>query len=431
MNKKLLPILMLLLLSLSTQAQSLSALLKNAEVAEKAGHFMIAAELWERAGRLKDSDPSLLHRAAENYARARDYRRAADCYQGALADDRFPLAALRYARSLKQQGRFEEAKNGFDRFAQQYHGEFKAMMISIAELEIDGCKLALQLYGNRDTTLLFPVIQDSINSPENEFAAIPFSEQLLYFSRAFGPQVKLMRSKRVGTQLSFPEEATSLPESVSGKFYSGCFAPDGSRFYYTQCDQGCPAEKGGSVTQGPCSIFCIRRTEAGWATPERLWPYINLDGSTSLFPQVAQTGGLEYLFFSSDRAGGFGGLDLYVCERTRESEALDFSFPQNLGSKVNTGADEVTPFYQADAQILWFSSFGHPTLGGYDIYKTEKVTGGWSKPEHAGLPFNSPADDYFLVIKKSGEGAFLSSNRSMEGIKMNTLDDDIFELKEY
>jgi len=428
MKKALLVVFALFLFSPHAKAQSLSSILKKAGRAEKAGQLLLAAELWEHAGRLKNSDPFYLYRAAENYARIRDYRRAGDCYLVALTDERFPLAPLRYARALKQQGRYVEALKFFEKFAEGYVGDSKALMIPVVENEIAGCKLALKLFENQDTILLSLIFPDSIHTSENEFAPIPFSDQLVYFSRSCDQHVKFMRSIHHGTKFGVPEEAISLPEAVSDKFYTGCFTPDGSRFYYTQCSEGCPAESGGSIQSDACSIFCIRRTETGWGAPERLWPYINFIGNTNLFPQVAHSDGLEYLFFSSDRVGGFGGLDLYVCVRPLDAEALDFSFPQNLGNKVNTGADEVTPFFQADAQILWFSSLGHPSIGGLDIFKTEKVDGVWSKPVNAGLPFNSPSDDYFLVLKKSGEGAFMSSNRILTGQAKNTFDDDIFEL---
>ena len=68
-------------------------------------------------------------------------------------------------------------------------------------------------------------------------------------------------------------------------------------------------------------------------------------------------------------------------------------------------------------------------MGGLDIFKTEKEGATWSKPLNAGLPFNSPADDYFFVLKRSGEGGFLSSNRQVDETKTSTSDDDIFELK--
>jgi len=411
-----------------TKAQPLPTLLKNAERESIAGHFLQAAELWERAGRLKNSDPALLHQAAEAYVRVRDYVRAADCYRVAMVDARFPLAPLRYARALKQQGRYEEAAQAFEAFAQQYRGEYKAVMIAVAENEIAGCIMAPQFIDNQDTATTLSLFLDSLNTAENEFSPIPFSDQLLYFSLAAEHRAKLMRAKRKEEIWGQPEEANSLPEAVSSKFRSGCFSPDGSRFYYAQCEESCLAESGGSGSSAPCMIFCIRRTEAGWADPERLRPYINFEASTSMFPQVAQAEGVEYLFFSSDRVGGYGGLDLYVCERPLDSEELDFSFPQNLGRIVNTGADEVTPFYQADTKTLWFSSMGHPSLGGLDIFKTEKIDSAWSRPQNVGMPLNSPADDYFFVLKKSGEGAFFSSNRRVGEIKTITSDDDIFEL---
>ncbi len=413
----------------SANAQPLPALLKNADREAHAGHFRAAAELWERAGRLKNSDPALLYQAAEAYARVRDYLYAADCYRVALTDARFPLAPLRHARAIKQQGRYKEAAQAFEAFAQQYHGDYKSVMVAVAENEIAGCEMALQISGNQDTTTIVRPLPDSLNTEENEFAPIPFSDNLLYFSLASQSRTKLMRAKRKEEIWGQPEEAKSLPEEVSGKFRSGCFSPDGSRFYYAQCEEGCPAERGGSAAASPCAIFCIRRTEAGWAVPERLRAYINLEKSTSMFPHVAQAEGAEYLFFSSDRVGGFGGLDLYVCERPLDSEELDFSFPQNLGRMVNTGADEVSPFYQADAKALWFSSLGHPSLGGLDIFKTEKVGSTWSKPQNLGIPLNSSADDYFFVLKKSGEGAFFSSNRRAVETKTTTTDDDIYEVK--
>jgi hypothetical protein len=345
-----------------------------------------------------------------------------------LEDPKFPLASLKYARALKQQGRYAEAEKWFETFAQNYQGDYKAVFFKVADNEILGALSALKLLDNQDSTMRITRLADTLNSAENEFAPIALSGQLLYFSLATPDHALLLRSMQKSGAWGRPEIAQSLPEAVSASFNTGCFSADGARFYYTQCEAGCTAQSGGSVVNAPCALFCLRRTEAGWGAPERLRPYINLEGSRTLFPQVSQSDGVEYLFFSSDRKGGFGGLDLYVCERPLESDQLDFSFPQNLGVKVNTGADEVSPFFQADDKVLWFSSLGHPSIGGMDVFKTEKDGVGWSKPRNAGVPINSSADDYFFVLKKSGAGGFLSSNRSVEGIKLSTTDDDLFEL---
>ncbi len=419
----------ILILSANGNAQPIPTLLKNAEREAKSGHYLAAAELWERAGRLKNSDPAILFQAAEAYDRARDYLHAADGYRAALSDGRFPLAPLRFARMLKQQGRYEESVQAFENFAQGYQGEYKAILMSVAENEIAGCELALQLAKNQDTTILVRPLPDSLNTLENEFAPIPFSSGLLYFSRAAENRALLMRTKRKDSVWEKPEEAKSLPEPVSAKFRNGCFTPDGSRFYYAQCEEGCLASGGGSLRPVSCVVYCLRRTEDGWAEPERLRAYINMEGSTTMFPHIAHADGKEYLVFSSDRVGGFGGLDLYICERPLEADDLDFSFPQNLGRTVNTGADEVTPFYQADIKTLWFSSFGHPSIGGMDIFKTELEGTGWTRPQNAGMPYNSPADDCFFVLKRGTEGAFFSSNRRSGETKMTTTDDDLFDVK--
>lgn len=410
------------------EAQPVSTLLKNAEREASAGRFLAAAELWERAGRLKNADPALLYQAAEAYARARDYHRAADGYREAVSHPKFPLAGLRFARALKQQGRYTEAATAFENFAQGYRGEHKAVLMSVADNEIEGCLLAAQLLENQDTTTKISALPDSLNSPENDFSPIPFTDDLLYFSQSSEPSTRFMRSIRKMQVWGTSQEVNSLPPEVLAKFRSGCFSPDGHRFYYSECAGNCVAQQGGGAQAAECALFCLRRTEDGWAAPERLPAYVNAEGSTAMFPHIAHSGGVEYLFFSSNRPGTLGGLDIYVCERLLESETLDFSFPKNLGRAVNTGADEVTPFFDPGSETLWFSSLGHPSMGGLDVFKTQREGSRWTKPQNAGSPINSPADDCFFVLKKSGEGAFFSSNRTHPDGKVTTHDDDIFEL---
>lgn len=429
MNLRCYMVIALLVSCSSIQAQPVSSLIQKAEKEAKAGQFMAAAELWERAGRIKNADPDLLYLAAEAYNRCRDYLRAGDCYRSALNAPKYPLAPLRYARAIKQQGRYEAAAIAFEQFIQNYSGPQRAVLVTVADNEIAGCNLYAALVQNQDTNLTIRALDAALNTPENQYAPLPFSDQLLYYSQSDTEKARLMRYLQKDGEWKMPEEAGSLPESVAVRFRSGSFSPDGSRFYYAQCADACPAASGGSVSAAPCTLFCLRKTEDGWSAPERLRPYINLEGSTAMFPQISQAAGTEYLFFSSDRVGGFGGLDLYVCERSLEADVLDFSFPQNLGGSVNTGADEVTPFFQADTKTLWFSTLGRPSIGGLDIFKTELDQGVWSKPLNLGLPYNSSADDCFFVLKRSGLGAYLVSNRGVSETKSSTTDDDIFELR--
>ena len=171
-----------------------------------------------------------------------------------------------------------------------------------------------------------------------------------------------------------------------------------------------------------------RDKNGGWKQPERLRDYINLPETSAMHPFVCSDSLNEWLFFASNRPGGFGGLDLYACERRLDSDQMDFSLPQNLGERVNTAGDEITPFYEPASDVLYLSSYGHVSHGGFDIFSTRQVAGRWQKPGNGGLPLNSPADDFFFVLKKDGKGGFFSSNRLFGSARTSSGDEDIFEI---
>ncbi len=408
--------------SLSTQADDLLA----------SGRIGEAAATYEQAARLDAGNTALLYKAAEAYYRVRDYRKAANCYEEARVEmERYELAGLRYARALKQSGRYQESIEAFRQFARQYKGTRKAQIIAVAMNEIKGCELAQRL-AQQEVASTLPAevraLPETVNSPENEYAPVAFSDNLLYYSTLAEGQVKFMRTQRKAGVWQAPTAASGLPEAVSARFGNGTFSPDGKRFFCTQCDEPAPDERGGNGLRTRCNLYLLRRADDGsWSTPERLREYINTPNHTATHPFVTQDRGREILFFASDKEGGAGGLDLYVCERSLDSDELDFSFPQNLGNTVNTAGDEVSPFFDPGSQTLWFSSNSHVSLGGLDVFKTVRGNSKWSEPENAGVPVNSPADDFFFTLKKSG-GGFLVSNRTFGATKTSSRDEDIFEV---
>ncbi len=127
------------------------------------------------------------------------------------------------------------------------------------------------------------------------------------------------------------------------------------------------------------------------------------------------------LIFSSDLPGGIGGRDLWMIQYDKKLK--EWSRPKNLGTKINTEGDEAYPFLDLDNN-LYFSSTGHTGLGGYDIFKAGPVAENkWENPENLRLPVNSSADDYGIVVSKSGEGYFSSSRPGGVG------SDDIYSFK--
>ncbi|GAB4492128.1 MAG: hypothetical protein OHK0019_13460 [Saprospiraceae bacterium] len=423
--------LILSIIPLALTAQDATKVALVADDLLATGRIREAAAQYEQAARLNANNAQLLYKAAEAYYRIRDYSKAAECYAEVQQEyERYELAGLRYARALKQSGQYAKAMEAFKQFAQNYKGARKAQIIAVAMNEVKGCELALELAQQPVSSVLpadIKILPQGVNSPENEFAPIAFSDNLLYFSTLARGRVQFMRSQRKPGGWLAPTPALGLPESVSARFGNGTFSPDGKRFYCTQCDEPAPDERGGNGLRTRCNLYLLRRADDGsWTEPERLRDYVNMPNATATHPFVTQDRGREFLFFASDREGGFGGLDLYVCERPLDSDDLDFSFPQNLGNTVNAGGDEVTPFFDPASQTLWFSSNSHISVGGLDVFKSVRVQGKWSKPENAGFPVNSPADDFFFTLKKNG-GGFLVSNRNFDS-KTSTRDEDIFEI---
>lgn len=111
------------------------------------------------------------------------------------------------------------------------------------------------------------------------------------------------------------------------------------------------------------------------------------------------------LYFSSNRDGGQGNLDIYVSER---DESGDWGPAVNLGAVINTPYNEDTPFITEDESELYFCSEGHSSMGGYDIFKSEKIESVWKTPSNLGYPINTTDDDKFYQPVNNGENAYYS-----------------------
>lgn len=124
------------------------------------------------------------------------------------------------------------------------------------------------------------------------------------------------------------------------------------------------------------------------------------------------------LYFTSNRPGGFGGMDIYVVKKLPNGQ---WSFAQNLGASVNTLYDEEGPFIHPDGVTLFFSSKGHMSMGDFDIFFTIKDEyGNWTDVTNIGYPINTPNDDVFYVPTPDGRRAYYASHKT-GGIGRNDL----------
>lgn len=152
-----------------------------------------------------------------------------------------------------------------------------------------------------------------------------------------------------------------------------------------------------------------QRDMGEWQAPEPLAGPIN---SPAHEPSATLSPDGQDIYFTSDRAGGFGGRDLYRIRRLPNGQ---WSRALNLGPSINTPYDEDAPFLHSDGTTLFFSSNGHNTMGGYDIFRSTLVDpdmNGWSAPENMGHPLNTVNDDIYFCLSEDGETGYFSSERS-------------------
>ena len=155
-------------------------------------------------------------------------------------------------------------------------------------------------------------------------------------------------------------------------------------------------------------IYECDRVGVLWSKPERLNSNINgryHDNSCSLTPDG------KTLYFVSDKPDeSFGGHDIYI---SRADAKGKWGKAYNLGAVINTEFNEQCVFIHPDGKTLYFSSEGHKTMGGYDIFKTifDSKTNTWSQPENLGYPVNSPDNDIDFVLSASGKHGYYSSYR--------------------
>ena len=155
--------------------------------------------------------------------------------------------------------------------------------------------------------------------------------------------------------------------------------------------------------KGDGNIFQSTLTGTAWSKPERLNKNINTDAKET---SASLSSDGKTLYFVSNRLGGIGGRDIYVSTKDDKGK---WGKAVNIGPTINTQYDEEGVFIHPDGKTLYFSSKGHNTMGGYDIFKSVFENGNWQEPENIGYPINTPDDDVFFVMAANGKHGYYSS----------------------
>ncbi len=255
-------------------------------------------------------------------------------------------------------------------------------------------------------------------------------QQSFYFTRR---SKKVNRRDGPAASTRLVEEFSMAERTESGDFTMGDPMPspfnqsyneggpsitaDNTELYFTVCE-----DLNGYKN---CDIFWSEVDAYGyWSTPRSVGDHINLRDAWESQASVSANG--DKLFFTSNRKGGQGGLDIYVCTRLEDGS---WSAPQNLGKTINSKGNEKSPFIHSDSRTLYFTSDGHQGLGGFDIFYSQMASDTlWQKPLNIGYPINTENDDLGLVVSLDGKTAFFASNKLSQGSGWDIFS---FEMPEY
>lgn len=463
LKKGLLTLFVALAVAAGGHAQSIA---KKADNLFDQYRYIEACKEYEKAyEKIKDNKAEknrIYFQIAECYRLTYNYPRAERIYKR-LADEGYYNSERKLYFNLAEMCRFQEKFDDADAYYQKYLEmeptdsyaiKRKASLVYVNQLannrtrhEIskmsDWCTdyndFAPRFLGNDTTKILFTSSRFGEGENQNKD---PWTDQ------AFS-EIYYVFMDRNGQWNSSPE-----PWDKSGKINTAVnegepsFTPDGNTVFFSRCDirenesllcriytsskapetldkkkgkktiakkktnKKNPKKNGKKGESEEAPEAPVKETKAGeWSDPV----YVHL-GDTAysyLYPAISSDG--LTIYFTSDMPGGFGEYDLW--RATRKSTADDFGRPVNLTSIVNTPGKEVMPVLRNDS-LLYFSSDGHPGVGGQDLFSTKlNPNGKWSVPENMGIPINSSYDEMSIVFYPSEtqsnilERGFFSSNR--------------------
>ncbi|MBU0489652.1 MAG: OmpA family protein [Bacteroidetes bacterium] len=206
---------------------------------------------------------------------------------------------------------------------------------------------------------------------------------------------------------------SGMPAEVAGKtkgleIGTWCYSSDKSRIYFSSISYNWKFQE-------TSTLWIADNKDGQWQTPVKLSEPINKKNFASLMPTTAidKKTGKEVLYFVSNRASGKGGYDIWYVEY--DAAKNRFSKPRNAG-KINTAGNEVSPWLDNTA-VLYFSSDGHPGYGNLDIFKVKGEKNHWRTPENLGSPINSGADDLYFIGSSDGQAGIFESNRDPETLE--------------
>ncbi len=397
-------------LSITISAQTQKQFIKVGDQLNDESDYYGASLWYKKAMDLDSTYLEVVFKYAESLRKYNDYAKAESKYYYIFKKDRgssYPLAPFWHATMLKYNGNYTEAKKSFKRCKRFFSRDRKGYHYLKIMNEIKSCEEAIKIM--RDS---IPVdiknMGPDINTYSSELGGTLLDDSTVIYSSLRDEKmqgnnivvdtslylVRLFQGSKHGDVWKLDDKLDEKINEQGFHIANGCLNAKGDVFYYTRCDRSFK-----------CKIYAINYNNGEWGMPFEV-KGVNIDGYTTTHPSIAKINDKEVLFFSSNREGGEGMMDIWY---SRKDANGHFMAPANAGNKINSIEDEITPFYNPKDTALYFSSNWHYGLGGFDIFKSKSDVIKFEKPENMGYPINTSTNDFYYNIRNST--ALITSNR--------------------
>lgn len=331
-----------------------------------------------------------------------------------------------YGTLLKSEGKYPEAIAQFEQYKTLVPAESEK-----ANQWINACKNAEKWIAKPEFWEVTNA--EMFNTPNSEFGLIPFQKGYALTSDRKIDGVKYKPEELYGwtgnpylkmfyvTLDANNQSITNLVamDDLNYTYHNGpgTYNPDRQMMFYTRTKMVKVTKK--PINTDPTSwydhstagdytnrleIYSAKLNGNGW-NDIKAFAFNNADEYSVGHPALSPDGLI--LYFVSNMPGGFGGSDIYYCEKI---DANTWTAPKNAGNIINSEGDEVFPFVDSKG-TLYFSSNGLPGMGGLDLFSAKGSKNTWSIPENLKFPLNSPKDDFSIYFTEAGKSGFLASNR--------------------
>ena len=417
---------LLFCISCSVFAQNLE--LKKAEKHYKNYEHDEAIPLYEailkRDSTLFDAKINL----AECYRKTDQYEKAAYWYSKAIEQDKVkPIYLLFYSKMLLANNECDKANKWMQKYIDETPDEDHPLS------SIIDCDLQKRLNEHKEDTCknCYLVRRMSFNSEHDEIGVNYYKNEIVYtVKEKFVPpprydawhipdfiytfyQIEIDTLDLAQNIFSYSKEPIRWSrKKVSVKYNDSnvSITKDGRQFFIVRNNQ----YKKDTNTILNYKVFHADWIDSKWQNVNGL-PF-NSDKYSVCYPHISEDG--LRLYFASDMPGGFGGYDLYYST----FEDHQWSPPMNLGHRVNTAFDEISPFFNAKNNRLYFASNNKQSLGGYDIFYSTLYKNKHSAYTHLASPMNSAKDDFGFICNENGTHGFIISDKNESETKF-----DIYE----